>query len=137
MDNTHSNTRFICGEIVFYLHLLVFLFWIIPFFVPAAIWADRVTVHFFYIVTLVSIEIVSGILMYPVTGSFDLICPITILMQCIRGYRWHEPAAYRHSFVVEILERLQVRFQKKTITVLIIVSILMVMCQYFLGFPFV
>lgn len=132
-----SRSRQIIGEIIYYVHLPVFVLWVVLFFIPVSWWPGRVWFHFWFLIITVAVEVVSGLAYIPVSGRFDLICPLTLLMQILRGYGFNDVQTYKHSFITEFSERLWFRLSKKTVTILIILSIVLVSCQFFLGFPFV
>lgn len=122
------------GELLFYIHLPIFLLWVVLFFIPVGWWPQRVAFHFYFVIAMVLFQIAGGILWQPVAHKFDLRCPLTIIMQRVRGYSMREPAAYDHSFIVEFFERVHIAPKKNTITFLIIFSIILIVCQYFFGF---
>lgn len=137
MKKNYSALRYLCGEILFYIHLPIFLAWGGLFFVPVGLWPGRVAFHFYFIMTTVVIQIVGGVVYCPITKRFDLVCILSVLMQWVRGCPLPDPSSYKHSFIIELFERVHIRFHKKTLTVLIIVSVILVVCQYFFSFPLV
>ncbi len=100
------------------------------------VWPERVAVHFYFIVIMVGFQVIGGLMYYPVTGSLSLVCPLTVLMQYVRGNRLDDPLCYRYSFVLEFFQRLHLSPRKKSVTVVVIFSVILVSVQYFFGFPF-
>lgn len=134
---TNRAVRLFAGEFLFFLHIPIFVLWVALFFVPQSVWTGRVAFHFYYIMSIIVAEIVCGLIYVPIVKSFDIICPLTLLVQVLRGFRYDDPSAYHVSFIVELFERFHIRIPKSIITILIAVTSLLVSAQFFWGRPFV
>lgn len=118
------------AEILFYMHVLVFLIWVGLFLVPLSLWPARITFHFWYITSIIAIELFAGILMIPVKCYFSITCPLSNLMQKARGYPFSDPRNFNHSFVRELFERLHIKLPPGFVGACIFISWIIVIVQY-------
>ncbi len=95
------KTTFI-GEVSFWMHIPIFVFWIGTFFVSSTWWPDVFFWHFWFVFGLYVTGYGTGLLYYPHIKKLLFICPLTVLTQRLRGYKWLEREAWGHSFIDEI-----------------------------------
>jgi hypothetical protein len=122
------------SEVLFYLHIPLFMFWLLPFFIPVSLWPSRVPIHTVYIVFLYVLQHAFGAWYYPKTKRFTSLCPVTLLMQHLRGHGWYDKETYQHSFVAEFLNRCGIPSSKGQVNTLSHVTFVLVLLQYFFGF---
>lgn len=114
-------------KIIFWLHLPIVLVLFGLFFVPKAIWPGKVVFHFWYFVGIILVQFVWSV---GVFRKFDIICPLTTLLQWLRGYPLKSKKNYGHSFIAELLERLKIRVSYRWVNGLLLVSLVVVVVQY-------
>ena len=117
-------------EIVFWLHLPYVLFWFGAFFIPLSLWPSRIVFHFWYISIALLIQFFGGIVLYPKTKKIDFICPLTTLMQSLRGYPVENEKNFGHSFIAELLEKLHIKISFRWVNILLIITFIIVSVQY-------
>jgi hypothetical protein len=118
------------AEGIFWLHAIIFVVWIGLFFVPVSFWPQRIHVHFWYVLIMVMSEIVMGLLLMKHMHKFRIVCPLTALMQYIRGYSLTDPKNYDHSFVREFAERFHLSLPKGFVGGLIFTSLGLIILEY-------
>lgn len=132
--NSQESPRTFASELLFYLHAPIFIFWVVPFFIPISLWPNRVEVHFWYIIILTIVQYVTGIFYYKTIGRLQSICPVTIVMQRLRGYNWFDKETYTHSFVAELWGRwFGISSSKGQVNFLQHITFVVVLLQYFFG----
>ena len=117
----------ILDELVFWLHLPIVLVLFGLFFVPKAVWSGKVVFHFWYFMGITAVQFIWAV------GAFkrlDIICPLTTLLQWLRGYSLKSKKNYGHSFIAELLERLKIRVSYGWVNGLLLVSLVVVVVQY-------
>ncbi len=116
---------------LFWAHALIVLFFIAPFFIPLSIWPKRVEFHFYYVIFTFASEILWGVFMIRHTQKrLNMICPVTSLMQKMRGISLSSPENYKHSFVVEFFERYKLPMSMKLVNIIILISVLILFFQF-------
>ena len=115
------------AEIVFWLHLPMVILLFGLFFVPKSIWADKVVFHFWYFIGIIIVELVWAGLLYK---KLDIICPLTTLLQWLRGYPLKNKMNYGHSFIAELLEKIKIKISYNWVNIILIVSLIIVIVQY-------
>lgn len=90
-------------SLLYPLHILIFLGWIVPFFIPLSLWKKRIEFHFYYAAANIIIIQVWGLWYTFKIGGYHTICFLTTIMQKLRGYDLLDPRNYQHSFVKEFL----------------------------------
>ena len=118
-------------EFIFWLHLPIVIIWFGAFLIPFSLWSQRITFHFWYILILVSLQLLWGIILYSKTKRVDFICPLTTLLQYLRGYPINSKKNYNHSFVAELLERFNITLSFQGVEILLGITIVIVTIQYF------
>lgn len=118
------------AEIVFWLHLPIVIIWFGLFLIPKSIWPGRITFHFLFIVIIVIIQFLWGLVYFPVTKKIDIICPLTTLMQWLRGFSVKSKKNYRHSFVAEILNKYNIKINYKSVNIVLLITLILIFIQY-------
>ena len=116
---------------IFWLHLPLVVFWFGAFVIPLSIFPDRIYFHFWFIALLLILQFIWGIILYPKTKKIDLICPLTTLMQSLRGYQIKDKKNYNHSFIAELLAKLKINLSFFLVNILLLITFLIVFLQYF------
>lgn len=118
-------------SLIFWLHLplVVILFGI--FFIPLSLWPGRIEFHFWFISTLLFLQLLWGVVLYPKTGKIDFICPLTTVMQSLRGFPIESKENYNHSFIAELLGKLRINISFFWVDVLLLIIFIIVSFQYF------
>ena len=120
------------AEIIFWIHFVIILPWLGLFLVPKSLWPAKVTFHFWYLVVIVSSEALWGLYLYSKIEGFNLICPVTSLMQHLRGYpAWHKKN-YNHYFVSEFINRFKLGISYSLVRASSWIATVAVAVQYFL-----
>lgn len=122
----------IAAEFLFWMHLVLFIVWYALFFVPTSIWPARPAFHFWYIFVQVASELVTGWILMPKMKKFRIVCPLTTIMQNLRGYKFSDPKNFDHSFVREFARRIGVKLPYGLVGALIFASLALVSVQYYL-----
>ena len=118
------------AELVFLLHFAIVAAWFGLFFMPTTLWPGKVTFHFWFILIAVMIQFGWGFLLLPVTKSYKMICPLTTLMQLLRGYPIADDRNNHHSCIKEFFHRIGKPVPKKAVTILTFASLGIVTIQY-------
>jgi hypothetical protein len=124
------NKRGLLTEIIFWTHLPITIIWIGLFLIPLSVWPGRITFHFGYIFSIVLIQIIWGEMLYSKTKKIRIICPITTLMQSLRGYPIESKKNYDHSFVAEFFNRLRFKLGPRIVGILIWITLIIALIQY-------
>ncbi len=119
------------AEIIFWLHLVILIVWFALFFVPTSIWPGRIVFHFWYVALFVLSELITGAIFMKGMHKFRIVCPLTALMQYLRGYKINDPLNYDHSFVREFAERLNIKIPYGVVGFFIFLSLAIIIFQYF------
>ena len=119
------------GEILFWMHVVIFIAWFGLFLIPLSIWPGRIAFHFWYITFALTGELLMGLLLMPVMLKYRIVCPLTTWMQLVRGYKISDPRNFDHSFVRELFQRLRINIPYGYIGALIFISWGVVIIQYF------
>ena len=118
------------SEIMYWTHVLIFAFIVIPFFIPLSLWHSRPVFHFWYVLIIVGIEIITGLVMYSVMKRIRIVCPLTTWMQTLRGFKVHDKKNWDHSFVREFFERLGLKLPYGASGAINFISLLLVIIIY-------
>src|SRR3989344_4637875 len=104
--------RKVVSEITLWLHLLIVLILFLMFFIPTSIWPERPLVHFYVMALIILSDLIFGVIYYMYKNYFTLVCPLTLIMQRIRGYKFSDEKNYKYSFVKEVGGRLGFKFNR-------------------------
>lgn len=119
------------AEVFFWLHFVLVAVWLGLFLVPASLWAGKVSFHFYFITTTVALQFLWGFVLMPVTKKYRMVCPLTTVMQLLRGYPVSDERNNNHSCIKEFFDRLGMKVPKKAVTLLTFISLGIVTIQYF------
>lgn len=119
------------AEIVFWLHFVLVATWFGPFFVPTSVWPGKISFHFWFILVAVILQFGWGFLMLPITKKYKMMCPLTTLMQMLRGYQISDERNNHHSCIKEFFDRIGKPVPKKAVTYSTFISLGVVTMQYF------
>jgi len=117
---------------IYWIHLPFVLVWLGLFFVPSSIWEHKIKFHFWYASSLVIIQFLWALYLRPVTKKFGIICPLTSMMQYLRGYPLQSPKNYSHTYIAEVSNRIHVKINNKTVNVLTLITFLIIVFQFIL-----
>lgn len=123
------RSRF-CGEIVFILHIPIVIIWFGLFFIPLSYWPGRAVFHLWYALTILFIQFFWGLALFRYTKKIDLVCPLTTLMQSVRGFSVKKEKNYRHSFISELFKRIHLKVSYKAVNVINLLSFLLILGIY-------
>lgn len=121
------NPKKLLIEMIFWLHFPIVALWFGLFVVPLSLWPQRITVHFWYIAGIMVIQLLWSVIVF---RKLDIICPLTTVMQSLRGYPLKHPQNDGHSFIAELLERLGVPLSYRAVNILLVVTLILVTVQY-------
>ena len=116
------------AKIVFWLHLPIVIILFGMFVIPKSLWAGKVIFHFWYFVSIIFFQFLWSLFIY---RKFDIICPLTTLMQWLRGYPLKSKQNYDHSFIAETLDKFRIKIHYKGVNIALIVTLILVVVQYF------
>ena len=116
-------------ELVFWLHFPIIVLWFGLFLIPTYFWPGRVVFHFWFIFSIMFIQLIWGLFL---RRKFDIICPLTTLMQYLRGYSIKEKKNYGYSYIAELLERLGMKISYKFVNFILLITLFLVSCLYWL-----
>jgi hypothetical protein len=122
-----NTAKKIFAEITFWLHQPIIILWFGLFLVPKSIWPGRITFHFWFIFSIMVIQLIWSLLVY---RKFDIICPLTTLMQWLRGYPLRNKKNYDHSFIAESLDKLRIKVHYRGVNIALIVTLILVVVQF-------
>jgi len=117
-------------ELIFWLHLPIVIIWFGTFLIPLSVFPGRITFHFWFMAIVLLSQIVWGMMLYPKTKSFEMICPLTTPMQYLRGYEIKDKRNYNHSFIAELLDRFNIKMSFNAVNILLWVTFAIVIIQY-------
>lgn len=127
MGTTGIQSRF-WVDILWYVHMGVVILAIIPFFISIEVWSERVTVHFYYLWSIIFIQIIAGVIYLPKTKKFHFVCPLTAVEKHLIKRNPHKHVG--ESCVADFcVERLGLPRWLSTTSVAI--ALLLVSLQYF------
>ena len=63
--------------------------------------------------------------------KFDIICPLTTVMQYWRGYPCKDKRNYSHSFIAELSQKLRIKIHYKGVNIVLLITLIIVFIQYF------
>ena len=122
--------RKVVSEITLWLHLLIVLILFLMFFIPTSIWSERPLVHFYVMALIILSDLIFGVIYYIYKNYFTLVCPLTLIMQRIRGYKFSDEKNYKYSFVKEVGGRLGFKFNRLFALFLLIFIFVLTLINY-------
>ena len=109
-------------------HIPVTIFWFILFMIPTSMWSYRMDFQFWYALWLVGGQVTWGIMMF---GKFQSICPMTTVMQLLRGYQLDDERNYGHGFIAEFIQDMGIPLSRKGTSNILTISFVIIVLQYF------
>lgn len=119
------------AETVFWTHFALVTVWYGLFLVPTSLWAGKITFHFWFILIATLVQFGWGFVLLPITKKYKMICPLTTLMQVLRGYPIADERNNHHSCIKEFFHRIGKPVPKKAVTMSTFISLGAVTLQYF------
>jgi hypothetical protein len=117
-------------EIIYWMHLVIILLWFGLFFIPSCFWPNKVIFHFWFMVIITGVQFLWGLFMIPYTKKVDIICPLTTVMQRLRGFPVKSAENLGHSYILEILKRLKIGVSYRVVNIILLLTIIVVTIQY-------
>jgi hypothetical protein len=117
-------------KLLWILHLMIVVVLVLLFFVPKSLVPHINLIHLLYTLWVALSQIFWGIIMVRVTKRFSIVCPLTTMMQYLRGYKPTDIRNYDHSFIVEVMEHYNVKLQHQTINILMYVVLGLVIVRF-------
>ncbi|MFH0819869.1 MAG: hypothetical protein V1892_02445 [bacterium] len=117
---------------LYLIHLAIVIIWFGLFFVPKFLWPGRVTFHFWFIFIFMLIQMGWGAAMMPYMKKYRIVCPLTTLMQKLRGYPFGDKKNFDHSFIREFLANLKIQAPYGSIGLVNYLSLGLITIQYLL-----
>ncbi len=114
-------------KVLYIIHIPITVFWFGLFLIPTYFWADRMLFQFWYAIGLVSIQYLWGILVF---RKFSSICPVTTMMQLLRGYDLNDERNYKHGFIAEFIQDLNLPLKPKHTDYLLKTTFVVIVLQY-------
>lgn len=119
----------VISYVIFWIHVAIFITWVGLFFVPTSIWPGRVLFHFWFISLFVLSQLITGAVLMKRMHKFRIVCPLTSLMQYLRGYEFDNPKNYDHSFVREFARKFKIKIPYGVVGLFIFLSLWIVILQ--------
>lgn len=117
-------------RLLYWAHLAVIIIWFGLFLVPSCLWAGKIIFHFWFIMIITGIQFLWGLFMLPYTKKIDIICPLTTLMQKLRGFPVRSRENLSHSYIAEVLRKFKIKLSYKAVNIILIATIIIVSIQY-------
>jgi hypothetical protein len=117
-------------ESIYWLHLIIIILWFGLFFIPSCLWPGKTAFHFWFIMIITGVQFLWGLFMMPYTRRIGIICPLTTVMQKLRGFPIISMENLGHSYIVEILKRFNIKLSHKVIDIILLITIVIVSIQY-------
>ena len=117
----------------YWVHIFFILSVILIFFIPLSVWPDKLAFHFWYMLRIIGSEVLWGLVMFPKTKKFNLICPLTTIMQHARGFPLDNARNYKHSFIAELLESAGMKVSFGAVSLFLLVLLGIITLRYVLG----
>ena len=122
------------AEVLFYLHIPILAFWILPFFIPLSVWPNRIPIHFWFIISIYGFQTIFGYILHKMNKIPRMqICILTFAMQRLRGHNTWTPGCYNHSFTTELLNRLGVKLNHNGVNYYEHFTVALITIQYLSG----
>ena len=112
------------------LHLMIVVTLLGLFFVPKSLVPQINSIHLSYTLWVALSQAFWGVLMIKIKKRFTIVCPLTTMMQYLRGYSPTDARNYEHSFIVEFLDRYNSSLTHKTINIMMYVILGLVVARY-------
>ena len=117
-------------KLLWWSHLAVVIGLYILFFIRKKLIQEISTINLYYMLWVALSQAFWGIFMIKHRGSFALVCPMTTLMQYLRGYPVNDEKNHGHSYVVEFMDYLGVKWDFALINKIMIGTIIAVILRF-------
>jgi len=124
------KARLLLANLLFGIHFIIVVVWLSLFLVPYSIWHDRITIHFYLTVAIVTHQFLWGLAIMPWTHKFRMVCILTTPMQLLRGQKISDPKNYDHSFFQEFFGKQGIKIPHKASTLITFFALTLVTLQY-------
>ncbi|MEK6951327.1 MAG: hypothetical protein AABX13_06415 [Nanoarchaeota archaeon] len=118
-------------HLIFWLHLPIVLLWFGLFLLPPSVWPGVVSFHFWYIASIMALQFLWGLVFLKWTHQLDIICPLTTLLQWLRGYPLPSRKNYGHSYIAELLGMLGWRVHYGWVNTILLITLGLIVVRYF------
>jgi hypothetical protein len=108
-------------------HIPVTIFWFALFIIPTSIWSYRMDFQFWYALWLVGGQTLWGFLIF---GKIKSICPMTTVMQLLRGYGLKDKRNYEHGFIAELIQDMKIPLSRKSTSNILTISFVIIVLQF-------
>ena len=78
------------ADIVWYFHFAVVIIAVELFFIPLSIMPNRIELHFYFLWSVIALQILFGLIYLPITKRFQFVCPLTAIEKHIIKRRPHK-----------------------------------------------
>ena len=95
--------------------------------IPSFLWPGRMIFQFWYALSIVGGQTLWGILIH---GKIKSVCPMTTVMQLLRGYGLNDEKNYNHGFIAEFIRDIGIPLTKKGTSNLLHLSFVLIVLQY-------
>ena len=125
-----KETDSFATKVLWITHLLIVVILITLFFIPKSIVSEIATIHLYYTLWVALSQAFWGVIMMRVKNGFSIVCPLTTLMQYMRGYSPADVRNNEHSFIVEALDKHKIKLEHRTINTLMYVTLGLVVIRF-------
>jgi hypothetical protein len=115
---------------LYFLHILIFLTWIVPFFIPTLLWKNKIKFQFYFMASNLVLNSLWGLYFTFKIGGYHSVCFLTSIMQKLRGHNLLDPANYNHSFVAEVLSTFNINLNNTAVGIIMVILFAFVSFQY-------
>ena len=112
------------------LHLMIVLMLVALFLVPKSLVPNIAAIQLYYTIWVAASQAFWGVMMIRIKKKFSIVCPLTTMMQYLRGYSPLDERNYNHSFIAEVMDHYNVKVQNKTINTLMYVTLGLVVVRF-------
>ena len=117
------------GDIVYWIHAITVAFWIGLFFINPILWPNKIQLHFYLTLGIVSHQFLWGAALMRWTRKYRMVCILTTITQVLKGEKLSEN--YTQSFIKEFLRRIGVPVHPRMATVFTFAALTLISIQYF------
>lgn len=125
-----SFVKRIIFNTIYLIHLILVILWFGLFLVPTSFWPDRVVFHFWFIFIFMLLQVGWGFILIPYMKKYRIVCPLTTLMQYIRGYQITDKNNFNHSFIREFLSSIKIKVPYGFVGTINFLSLVFITIEY-------
>lgn len=116
---------------LFWVHIVIVAVLFGLLLIPKVVWEEVAVFHLWYVVSILSLELLWGLVMFYYSKRMDIVCFLTSIMQYLRGYKLSDRRNYDHSFIAEFLEKMGFRVSYRSVNVVLLLLLCVVSIRYF------